>query len=553
MELKLYDTLRGGKPEPFEPRSRRGVGMYVCGPTVYDFAHIGNARPLIVFDVLFRLLSHLAKLGEWDNGEGKTTVTYVRNITDVDDKINERSAQRGITIRDLTEETYANFKKDVASLGCLPPTVEPRATEHIDEMKTLIELLLKSNHAYIEHDHVLFNVRKAQGYGRLSKRSLEEMIAGARVEIAPYKRDPMDFVLWKPSKPGEPSWPSPGGIAMEGRPGWHIECSAMAWKYLGKAFDIHGGGIDLVFPHHENELAQSCCAFDKKEMANFWMHNGFLQVEHQKMSKSLGNFITIRDLLRRKRFGGRKWSGSVLRAAMLQTHYRQPIDWTVLLLEQTEARLERWRNFAAERTVRRLNQTLMDSFVGAIANDLNTPEAFSILDEAINSGTATDEDRYTVYKILKFLGLKTKKTRVATVAEQFQALIGKLGTFTQNDWDNFSATIADRPNFKSGNVKPEGKLFASMKALADVWSKVGTKIPADSWPSSLELLKDKLVESARPAEDDFEAQIRRLVSDRDDARKARDFAKSDLIRDQLLAMGVVLKDTKDGTTWEIAG
>ncbi|HEY6028001.1 MAG TPA: cysteine--tRNA ligase, partial [Pseudolabrys sp.] len=235
-ELKLYDTLTREK-RVFQPLDPRNVRMYVCGPTVYDFAHIGNARPVIVFDVLFRLLRHIY---------GDAHVKYVRNITDVDDKINARAAERGVDIRQLTEETYANFKSDVAALGCLPPTVEPRATEHIAEMTTLIERLIASGHAYVAEDNVLFDVPSMPDYGRLSKRTMDEMIDGARVEVAPYKRDAQDFVLWKPSKPGEPSWPSPAGIATPGRPGWHIECSAMAWKHLGETFDIHGGGIDLV-------------------------------------------------------------------------------------------------------------------------------------------------------------------------------------------------------------------------------------------------------------------------------------------------------------------
>jgi cysteinyl-tRNA synthetase len=268
VELKLYDTLTREK-RVFQPLDPKNVRMYVCGPTVYDFAHIGNARPVIVFDVLFRLLRHIY---------GEAHVKYVRNITDVDDKINARAAERGIDIRQLTEETYANFKSDVAALGCLPPTVEPRATEHIAEMKTLIERLVASKHAYVADGHVLFDVPSMPDYGRLSKRPLDEMIAGARVEVAPYKKDAQDFVLWKPSKAGEPGWPSPCGIDTPGRPGWHIECSAMSWKHLGETFDIHGGGIDLVFPHHENEIAQSRCAFHTDVMANVWMHNGFLQV-----------------------------------------------------------------------------------------------------------------------------------------------------------------------------------------------------------------------------------------------------------------------------------
>src|SRR5436853_319084 len=316
-EPRLYNTLTR-KKERFEPLDPKNVRVYACGPTVYDHLHIGNGRMLVVFDVLFRVLRHLY---------GADHVTYVRNITDVDDKINARAAERGIDIRMLTEDTYANFKADVAALGCLPPDVEPRATEHIEEMKTLIERLVASGNAYVADDHVLFSVPSMPNYGKLSNRPLDEMIAGARVDVAPYKRDAMDFVLWKPSKAGEPSWPSPSGIKSPGRPGWHIECSAMSWKHLGETFDIHGGGIDLVFPHHENENAQSCCAFHSKVMANFWMHNGFLQVEGEKMSKSLGNFVVIREVLA-------DWPGDVVRLAMLGSHYRQPINWTIKGLEE---------------------------------------------------------------------------------------------------------------------------------------------------------------------------------------------------------------------------
>ncbi|MEW5964776.1 MAG: cysteine--tRNA ligase, partial [Pseudomonadota bacterium] len=293
MSLTLYNTLTRRK-EAFQPLDPANVRMYVCGPTVYDYAHIGNARPVIVFDVLFRLLRHVYGAGH---------VTYARNITDVDDKINARAAERypdmppEAAIRRLTEETAAQFHADIATLGVLPPTVEPRATEHIAEMKALIETLVARGHAYVAEGHVLFHVPSMADYGKLSGRSIEEMEAGARVEVAPYKKDPMDFVLWKPSKPGEPAWPSPCGIIEPGRPGWHIECSAMSEKHLGPVFDIHGGGIDLAFPHHENEVAQSRCAHGTPVMAQVWMHNGFLQVEGEKMSKSLGNFITIHELL----------------------------------------------------------------------------------------------------------------------------------------------------------------------------------------------------------------------------------------------------------------
>jgi cysteinyl-tRNA synthetase len=365
MELKLYDTLSREK-RVFRPLDPDNVRMYVCGPTVYDFAHIGNARPVIVFDVLYRLLRHLAKEGVWDDGRGQTKVTYVRNITDVDDKINARAAEQGVSIRELTESTYANFKADVAALGCLPPTVEPRATEHIEEMKTLIERLVASGHAYVAEDHVLFSVPSMPDYGKLSKRPLDEMIAGARVDVAPYKRDPMDFVLWKPSKESEPGWPSPCGISTAGRPGWHIECSAMSWKHLGETFDIHGGGIDLVFPHHENEIAQSRCVFHTPVMANVWMHNGFLQAEGEKMSKSLGNFITIRDVLK-------DWPGDVVRLAMLATQYRQPINWTVKGMQEAEKALSGFFDVAASEADARP----APSVLGALLDDLNTPKAIA--------------------------------------------------------------------------------------------------------------------------------------------------------------------------------
>jgi cysteinyl-tRNA synthetase len=360
MELRLYDTLTREK-RVFTPIDPARVRMYVCGPTVYDLAHIGNARPVIVFDVLFRLLR---------NVYGEKHVTYVRNVTDVDDKINARATERGISIRELTEETYRDFKEDVAALGCLLPTVEPRATEHVEEMRALIERLVKSGHAYVAEDHVLFHVASMKDYGKLSNRSLDEMIAGARVEVAPFKKDPMDFVLWKPSGPDEPAWPSPSGIKKPGRPGWHIECSAMSWKHLGETFDIHGGGIDLVFPHHENEIAQSRCAFQTPAMANFWMHNGFLQVEGEKMSKSLGNFVTIHDLLR-------DWPGEVVRFTMLQTHYRQPINWTLSGLRESQKNLDHWYKLVDDSGPGYLCADAVD----ALLDDLNTPKAFAALHE----------------------------------------------------------------------------------------------------------------------------------------------------------------------------
>jgi len=367
MELKLYDTLTREK-RPFRPLDPARVRMYVCGPTVYDFAHIGNARPVIVFDVLFRLLRHLY---------GADHVTYVRNITDVDDKIIARAAEEypGLplneAIRRLTETTDRQFHEDVAALGCLPPTVEPRATAHIEEMKTLIERLVAQGYAYVAEEHVLFSVPSMPDYGKLSKRSLDELIAGARVEVAPYKRDPRDFVLWKPSKAGEPAWPSPCGIATPGRPGWHIECSAMAWKHLGETFDIHGGGIDLVFPHHENEIAQTRCAFHAPLMANVWMHNGFLQVEGAKMAKSEGNFVTIRELLA-------DWPGEVLRLNMLRTHYRQPIDWTMAGILESQKVLDHWYDIVDD-TPMPIGVDADDEVVDSLCDDLNTPGALTRL------------------------------------------------------------------------------------------------------------------------------------------------------------------------------
>ncbi len=374
MPLRLYNTLTRQK-EDFAPIDPANVRLYACGPTVYDHLHIGNGRMLIVFDVLFRLLRH-----EY----GESHVTYVRNITDVDDKINARAAERGVDIRVLTDEMTKVFHEDAKALGCLPPTVEPRATDHIAEMIAMIEKLIAKGHAYVAEGHVLFDVPSMPAYGKLSKRPLDEMIAGARVEVAPYKRGPMDFVLWKPSSAAEPGWESPWG---RGRPGWHIECSAMSWKHLGEVFDIHGGGIDLLFPHHENEMAQSCSAFGHDAMANVWMHNGHLQVEGEKMAKSLENFVTIQELLHTKKFGGKKWRGEVLRLALLETHYRRPIDFTVAALEYADNRIKRWRNrINDEGWGARLKPKLEPHFLSAVMDDLNTHKALDLL--GVYSSTA---------------------------------------------------------------------------------------------------------------------------------------------------------------------
>jgi cysteinyl-tRNA synthetase len=387
----------------------------------------------------------------------------VRNVTDVDDKINARAAERGTSIRDLTEETYKNFKADVAALGCLPPTIEPRATEHIDEMKTLIDRLVKTGNAYVAEDNVLFHVPSMKDYGKLSNRPLDEMIAGARVEVAPYKKDPQDFILWKPSKAGEPAWPSPAGVKAPGRPGWHIECSAMSWKHLGETFDIHGGGIDLVFPHHENEIAQSRCAFHTPVMANYWMHNGFLQAEGEKMSKSLGNFVTIHELLK-------DWPGEVVRFTMLQTQYRQPINWTVSGLRDAQKNLDNWVALTGDSTPGYLCADALD----ALLDDLNTPKAFAALHE------------------LRGEAVKGAKPAAACLKASAQ-LLGLLQV-SASDWASFR-------------------------------------------PASITIDEGKVVN---------------LIEARNAARKAKNFKESDRIRDELAAMGVVLKDSKDGTTWEIA-
>jgi len=406
VSLTLYNTLTRRK-EPFAPIDPARVRMYVCGPTVYDYAHIGNARPVIVFDVLFRLLRHVY---------GPAHVAYVRNITDVDDKINARAARDfpdlplNEAIRRVTSATEKQFHDDIAALGVLPPTVEPRATEHISEMKTLCEALVANGHAYVAEGHVLFDVSSMPDYGRLSNRSLEEMEAGARVEVAPYKKGPMDFVLWKPSKTGEPAWPSPCGIAEPGRPGWHLECSAMSESYLGPIFDIHGGGIDLVFPHHENEIAQSRCAHGTPVMAKVWMHNGFLQVEGEKMSKSLGNFITIHELLATRKFGASQWHGRVVRLAMLGTHYRQPIDWTAERLLKARATLSDFADLVhAVEPAEAPNAEV----VAALSDDLNTPSALSIVHGLAKSARRNAGSAAELHATLAFMGLYGGETREA--------------------------------------------------------------------------------------------------------------------------------------------
>ncbi|MDO8359628.1 MAG: cysteine--tRNA ligase [Devosia sp.] len=468
LKLRITNTLTRAK-EDFVPLDPANVGMYVCGPTVYDFAHIGNARPAIVFDVLFRLLRHVY---------GPEHVTYVRNITDVDDKINARAARDypGLplneAIRKVTETTANQYQKDVTALGCLEPTVQPRATESIPEMLVLIGALQQRGHAYEADGEMLFDVGSMPDYGALSGRNLEENLAGARVEVSTHKKNPADFVLWKQSSPEEPGWDSPWG---RGRPGWHLECSAMSERYLGQMFDIHAGGLDLIFPHHENEIAQSRCAHGTPTMARYWMHNGFLQVEGQKMSKSLGNFFTIRELLDTDKFGDRKWPGEVLRLAMLMTHYREPIDFSVARLEEALKLWTRWSRALAEGAPTQADPPT--DFLEALADDLNTPKAFRIL------------ARY------------------------------------------YSA--ASRSGLSGSEADAEIELMHEQGAAA--------------LRGALGLMGISLAGGMQERHDRVTGA---MVADRLAALNAKDFAKADAIRAELLAEGIQLMDSKDPATGE---
>ncbi len=358
MTLSFHNTLSRRK-ETLVPVEAGKAGLYVCGPTVYDLIHLGNARPLVVFDVLFRLLRHHF---------GEAHVTYVRNITDIDDKINAAAMERGIRIRDFTADTIVAFHRDVRALGCLEPSVEPRATDHVEEMITLIGQLIAKGHAYEAEGHVLFDVPSWPAYGRLSGNTMEDIIAGARSDVAPYKRNDADFVLWKPSSGDLPGWESPWGY---GRPGWHLECSAMSACHLGLDFDIHGGGNDLVFPHHENEIAQTCAAHPDAGFARIWMHNGFVTVDDEKMAKSLGNFHTVRDLLK-------DWPGEVLRLALLGTHYRKPLDFGFDLLKQAGSQVTRFYRVLQEAGDPPAASP-PDEVIEALGDDLNTPRALAVM------------------------------------------------------------------------------------------------------------------------------------------------------------------------------
>ena len=470
MELRLYDTLTREK-RTFAPLDRNNMRMYVCGPTVYDFAHIGNARPVIVFDVLFRLLRHLY---------GADHVTYVRNITDVDDKINDRAVRDfpGLplneAIRKVTEKTAAQFHADVAALGCLRPTFEPRATDFVlpradgkADMVTLIKQLIARGHAYEAGGEVLFDTHSMPEYGELSGRKLEEQKAGARVAVDAHKKNAADFVLWKQSSADEPGWESPWG---RGRPGWHIECSAMSAAYLGDVFDIHGGGLDLIFPHHENEIAQSRCAHGTKTMANYWMHNGFLEVEGEKMSKSLGNFVTINQVLK-------DWPGEVVRLNMLKTHYRSPIDWTVKGLEESKKTVDGWYDILGDDT--QVMGEPDSEVIEALTDDLNTSNVV---------------------------------TRLHALATQIR---GHASGFPQ--------------------IEMKRKLKTSAKLLGLLDKKRKEYLSSDPHTVVVDV-----------------TVVNGLIEKRTAARARKDFKESDRIRDQLAVMGVVIKDSKEGTTWEIA-
>jgi cysteinyl-tRNA synthetase len=404
--------------------------MYACGPTVYDFAHIGNGRMAVVFDLMFRLLRHVY---------GADHVTYVRNITDVDDKINARAVRDfpGLplneAIRRVTESTAAQYQKDVTALGCLEPTVQPRATDNIDGMQRLISTLLGKGNAYAAAGEVLFAVDSMADYGALSGRNLEDNVAGARVAVDAHKRNPADFVLWKQSSAEEPGWDSPWG---RGRPGWHIECSAMSERYLGETFDIHGGGLDLIFPHHENEIAQSRCAHGSHAMANVWMHNGFLQVEGQKMSKSLGNFYSIHQLLETGDFGGRSWPGEVLRLGMLMTHYREPIDFTVKRLEEAEDKLQSWQRTASTAKGTGVPDA---SVIEALSDDLNFHRASIAMDviaRKANRGVETAIE--CLAATLEFFGFPVRSLLESTGANDGaridQAVADRLAALNAKDF-----------------------------------------------------------------------------------------------------------------------
>lgn len=457
MQISLYNTLRRRKEE-FTPIDASNVRMYVCGPTVYDRAHLGNAKTPVAFDVLYRLLRYVY---------GPEHVTYVSNITDVDDKILNKHKETGKSIREITEETYQWYIDDMAKLNVLAPNYRPRATEYINEMIELVKLLLQNGHAYEAEGHVLFDVGSMPGYGYLSGRSMKEMLAGARIEVADYKKNPADFILWKPSSPDQPGWDSPWGY---GRPGWHLECSAMSSKLLGNTFDIHGGGSDLIFPHHENECAQSLCAHPGEKFAKYWVHSGMLMVDGVKMSKSLGNFYLIDEVLE-------KAPAEALRLLFLSTHYHQPFNFTFEGLNQAKATLDKFYNALLRvKEVETVKAEPDERVVAALADDMNTPLALSHLHELAN--------------ILN---------KASTVEAQKEA---------------------------------KARLLASAELLGILWQ------DPEKW--------------FKGGNDDEAAMIEAKIAERAAAKKAKDYALADKIREELKAQGIILEDTPQGTTWKKA-
>lgn len=456
MSIRLYNTLSRQK-EMFVPGDPQRVTMYVCGPTVYNYVHIGNARPVVVFDVLYRLLSrHFPQ------------VVYARNITDVDDKINAAAAANGEAIRALAERFASAYRADMAQLNALPPGIEPWATEHIPQMIALIERLIERGHAYAAEGHVLFHVPSMSDYGKLSGRNRDDMIAGARVEVAPYKRDPADFVLWKPSTAAQPGWDSPWGF---GRPGWHIECTAMINTHLGPSIDIHGGGQDLIFPHHENEIAQGEGTHGG-QYCRYWLHNGYVTVDGEKMSKSLDNFRTVRDLLQH-------YPGEVIRYALLAGHYRKPLDFSLTALDQARAALDRLYG-SVPLTDNALSSARADAVEAALADDLNTPLALACLHETASAlRKCTDPD------------------------EQSRLL----------------ATLRDGAN-----------LLGLLQQPPAIWRQQGGMGDAQAAGPTIET-------------------IEKLIAARQAARAARDFARADALRQELVALGIGIEDSATGTTW----
>jgi cysteinyl-tRNA synthetase len=492
------------------------------------------------------LLRRTLRLAGWN-------VVQVMNLTDVDDKIIKRAQQQQKTIGEVTDPIEKIFHDDRKFLRIEDAEHYPRATAFIPQMISLVERLMANGNAYVAQDHVLFDVGSMPDYGRLANRSLTEMEAGARVDVAPYKKGPMDFVLWKPSKPGEPAWPSPAGIAAPGRPGWHIECSAMADRWLWEepklkgllseaglkqphVFDIHGGGIDLVFPHHENEIAQSRCGHGTAAMANYWLHNGFLQVEGEKMSKSLGNFVTIRELLETDKFGGRRWPGEVLRLAMLMTHYRQPINWSVERLREADAVVARMNEITGALPASALLDNPSDEVLRLLSDDLNTPAAVAHIQKACSKNTHTDQEAASILADMVAMGL-------APAFEQYRAAIDATAS-AMRSLSSHQSPVAEmlRTFFRLGTI---GRTKRGLLALAGDWKTKFDSVSKFAAPGILFVDVERALAAIEPD------QLNRNISDRLAARKAKDFKEADRIRDELSAMGIQLKDAKDPATGEI--